>query len=228
MQRLQDKHCILSTSPKVAFPLPPLIARLAQREEEQRGRHVSSSSESSLSSSISSMTIPVPGSVHSPPNLRLTGVEKTGLGSVLGWEGQEARGKGMAGIRGFVRHQGLVALYAEHTQLGEEMLPCGRPKWVIFRYWSRRPTADADRDQTLGEFVECLCDATATEERCDTEGCDTPRGRHCRSWSCGGVRVRATIRDNADTLDGGDDVWIWQTCSVCGKKTERLKMDNGT
>jgi 1-phosphatidylinositol-3-phosphate 5-kinase len=181
-----------------------------------------------MSSSIYSTTIPVTGSVQGPANVRLTGVEKTGLGSVLGWEGREIRGRGMAGIRGFVRHQGLVILYAEYTQTGEETHPCGRPRWVAYRYWSRNPAADADRDQTLGEFVEHSCDLAAMEEHCETEGCQIPRGRHGMSWTCGGVRVSATIKDDADLPDGGDDVEMWQTCAICGKMTTHAKMDSGT
>lgn len=228
IRRIQDRYCILSTSPKVIFPLPPLIVRLSQREEAQReGGHVSSSGGSSLTRRGSSTPIPVPGSAQGPPNLRLTGVEKTGLGSVLGWEGREARGAGMAGIRSFVRHQGLVVLYAEHTQVGEDMSLCGRPRWVAFRYWSRRPIEDADPDQTLGEFIERSCDVATTEGRCEMEGCDQLRARHCMSWICGGVRIRATIKESAEHVDE-DDIELWQVCGVCGKSTKRTKMDDGT
>ena len=230
LRRIQDQNCILSASPKLIFPPPPLVARLAQREESQRyDGHLYSSSGSSLSHRGPSMPVSVPGFAQGPPTSRLTGVEKTGLGSILGWEGREARGRGMASVRSFVRHQGLVVLYAEHTQIGEEMHLCGRPRWVAFRYWSRRPAVDADRDQMLGEFVERLCDVAAMEKRCETEGCNQPRHRHHMSWTCGGLRVKATVKDNpSDNPDGGDAIEMWQTCGVCRKMTKQAKMNDGT
>ena len=290
VRRVRDRRrCVLSTSPNVVFPLPVLVARLAKREEEQRGRQPwFDSLESSVEGSIASPTAFLPGSgsgsvsgsgsgsgsasasasafasasasasgsVHGPPTLRLTGVEKTGLGSVLGWEGQEARGRGMAGVRSFVRHQGLVVLYAVYKPVvGGEMRVCGRPRWVTVRYWARKDAVDAESDQTVGEFVERVCrgvggttgtgtgtgaaSASATEtggERCETEGCDVPRSVHCVSWACGGVRVRATVKEDADAAEGGDDgdddddvrIRIWQTCAVCGRMTERVEMDCGT
>lgn len=48
------------------------------------------------------------------PGLRLKGDERVGMSSILGWEGRDSGGKGMAGVRGFVRQQEfsvLISLY---------------------------------------------------------------------------------------------------------------------
>ncbi|KAF8584543.1 hypothetical protein K439DRAFT_1633470 [Ramaria rubella] len=230
IRRIQAQHCILSTSPKVIFPPPPIVARLAQREDRLKsGSHASFSSGSSLASSTSSMTIPIPGSLsHGPPSLRLTGVDKTGLGSVLGWENREARGRGMTGIKGFVRHQGLTILYSERVAAGEELYPCGRPRTLTYRYWARTSTTDADRDRTLGEVIERSCETAAMEEVCDREGCGKPRKKHRLSWICGGVKVEGAVTESMGGSGSNDGVEIWQTCAMCSKMTERVEMDDET
>lgn len=230
VRQIQDPYCVLSTSTNVTFPPPPLILQLAQREVELGRQGQSSSSGSSLTNSMSSAAPAVPTSPSGPPNLRLTGVEKTGLGSVLGWEGCEARGRGMAGVGGFIRHQGLTVLYAEHVASGEPERTvkwCSRPRLVTFRYWSRTRTVDADRDRTLGEMVEVMCGVTA-EEPCEREGCDKLRGRHIMSWTCAGVRVGGDVKADVGDAGDGTDVSMWQTCAVCGKNTHRTTMTHGT
>ncbi|KAL0948446.1 hypothetical protein HGRIS_011019 [Hohenbuehelia grisea] len=49
------------------------------------------------------------------PDRRLKGDERTALTSILGWEGKESKGKGMAGLTGFVRQQGFSVLSSYHV-----------------------------------------------------------------------------------------------------------------
>ncbi|KAF8509764.1 hypothetical protein BU17DRAFT_55907 [Hysterangium stoloniferum] len=228
VRRVQDRRCILSTSPRIVFPPPRIIVLFAQREEELKlSGHVEANSESSLASSTASVTLSPPNSLGGTPTLRLTGIDKTALSSVLGWESREARGKGMTGVKGFVRHQGLTVLYVEHVVIGEEKRTCGRPKWITYRYWSRYSSVDATADRPIGEFVEYACDKTVIQEHCELEGCEKLRGEHSINWTCSGVNVMCTSKESAGS--GSDDgIDVWQSCGVCGKSTEPEPMSDGT
>ncbi|KIJ54686.1 hypothetical protein M422DRAFT_24592 [Sphaerobolus stellatus SS14] len=232
VRRLQDKRCILTTSPNVSFPVPSLIDRLARREEEQKlGGHTLTTSESSLESSASSyaitLTTATTAGSSSPPALKLNGIEKTALGSVLGWENRDARGKGMASIRGFIRLQGLTVLYEEHVETSDGRRVCSRPKLVSYRFWARSSSVDAERDQTLGEVVERFCEPVLAEKTCEIETCCEPRDKHAVSWTCGGVQVEATVNQAGNGTADNDDIMIWQSCAVCLKETEVKKMEEG-
>jgi 1-phosphatidylinositol-3-phosphate 5-kinase len=230
VRRIQDQRWILSTSPRTVFPPPRVIVFLAQREEEQRltvAEHAEIDSESTHSSSTSSVATSTPHVSGGASHLRLTGVDKTALGSVLGWESREARGKGMIGVKGFVRHQGLTVLYAEKVMIGGEKHICSRPMWITYRYWSRYDTPDASADQSIGEFIERACDKTVVQERCEIEGCGKLRGEHSMSWTCGGVNVTCSLSENAGS-GPEESIDVWQSCAVCGKSTEHESMNDGT
>lgn len=101
---ITDEHSVYSTSPAVHFPPPSLLVRLAEREKQ----------------------MPAPAAVTSSPpmleKIRLTGEDKAGLTSLLGWNPSfgshsesEDPSKIFAGFDAFVRHQGITVLYAEHV-----------------------------------------------------------------------------------------------------------------
>ena len=56
------------------------------------------------------------------PGRKLLGDERVSLSSLLGWEGRESRGRGMAGLLGFVKHQGITLLYAEYVPSKMELV----------------------------------------------------------------------------------------------------------
>ena len=76
---------------------------------------------SSILSTSAGITFPPPGIITAlaekekdSPDRKLFGFEKVQLHSLLGWEGRESRGRGMGGLSGFFRHQGISVLYAEY------------------------------------------------------------------------------------------------------------------
>ncbi|TDL16767.1 hypothetical protein BD410DRAFT_611881 [Rickenella mellea] len=107
-------------------------------------------------SPLSSVHIPLPRLIVSlaekevkEPGRKVSGEEKAGLGSLLGWgdvsgggggggrdgregrdgRGKEGRGRGMYGLDAFARHQGLTVLYAEYGPApAPASLPASPPK----------------------------------------------------------------------------------------------------
>ncbi|KAG8928069.1 hypothetical protein FRC02_007402 [Tulasnella sp. 418] len=99
--KITNDQAVLSTSPGIKFPPPSLIRRLAERE-------ASSSTKSKF---------------------RLTGDEKAGLTSILGWHdpSEHKNGNGEVPNTGividtgmFIKHQRLTVLYAEHVPAADE------------------------------------------------------------------------------------------------------------
>jgi 1-phosphatidylinositol-3-phosphate 5-kinase len=132
---IQHSSSLLSTSPGIVFPAPSLIVDLAEKERKD-------------------------------PQRRLKGDERAGLGSLLGWdkEGKE-KGKAMAGLQGFLRHQAFSVLVSYHVLSAEStekdregdkdkdkeppgsssyvhpvkpylFTICGRPRWRTMGYYS--------------------------------------------------------------------------------------------
>ncbi|TFK21691.1 hypothetical protein FA15DRAFT_672317 [Coprinopsis marcescibilis] len=94
LKRVEESRGSLSTSPGVNFDPPLLLLQLGKKEEE---------------------IVQQPNNSGKKRKLNLKGDEKVGLGSILGWDGREARGKGMVGVVGFVRQQEISVLYSSHT-----------------------------------------------------------------------------------------------------------------
>ncbi|KZT01952.1 uncharacterized protein LAESUDRAFT_662877 [Laetiporus sulphureus 93-53] len=182
------------------------------------------------------------------PDRRLTADEKAALKSLLGWECKESLGRGMVGMSGFVRQQGISLLYSAHVPLplitpqpptpvgtassSSAVVPprltaCGnRMTWVTYRYYRR----GAEADESLGEVISRLC-ATA-EEPCNQPGCQFLQGDHDLRWIHGGVRIVATVNllssSAKDSSPEDDAVLMWESCAVCGRETRREHMSDGT
>ncbi|KAI0922409.1 hypothetical protein AcV7_005948 [Taiwanofungus camphoratus] len=182
------------------------------------------------------------------PSLRLAGDEKAALSSIMGWEGKATQGRGMTGMSGFVRQQGLSVLYSQHVPLplvasqpptSSSLTPpsssamltsprfaaCGnRRKWVTYRYYDRRA------DESLGEMITRLC--CAGEDPCDKPGCQFKRADHDLRWIHAGVRIVATVSlpsTSKDASAAADDVvQLWERCAVCGVESSKQKMLDGT
>ncbi|KAG2002409.1 1-phosphatidylinositol-3-phosphate 5-kinase [Coprinopsis cinerea AmutBmut pab1-1] len=173
------------------------------------------------------------------PKRRLKGDEKVGLGSILGWDGREARGRGMSGITGFVRQQEISILYSSHTPpappavvppAAEENslttpatrsnLPqsglklCGRPHWVTYQFFSRDPSSDQTLGNALSDFI-----ATA-DLPCERSGCPYKRGQHELRLIHGGTQVVVRI-DSSKPSENPEGIESWETCAVCQASTPR-------
>ncbi|KAL1729012.1 hypothetical protein EV714DRAFT_274120 [Schizophyllum commune] len=227
IKRLEEARTLLSTSVGVKYPLPPLMVALAKEEEKVPGR-------------------------------KLRGDERTGLFSLLGWEGKDSQGRAMAGITGFVRHQSfpvLASLYipaADSPQIpqGEDAIsaatkenttsfvPCDRPRWVTYRYYSHD-----ERDMSLGEMLEDL--VSDADELCVRQGCGLARGKHQQRYIHGGVQIAVDLEEPSEPQDGVEQtkdveekieeedadevlrIQTWVRCSVCKAESPKKVVSEG-
>ncbi|KAI9439217.1 hypothetical protein H4582DRAFT_2119766 [Lactarius indigo] len=199
-----------------------------------------------------------PGLVISPPKLlmrlaelekanptrRLTGDERSGLTSILGWEGKKAALRGsMTGTVGFLRQQQLSLLYSEYVydpDLASQSSANGSPikfvdaelkphthsgarvRWVTYMYYG-------DCDQSLGDTITSMC--SRAEEPCSQPACKALQGRHMRSWTHGGICVTAKTEPQVPFASPdvrSREMEMWQSCKVCQESTARCNMSDGT
>lgn len=220
VHRLRESTCVLSTSLRVHFSPPSLLRQLASREEEQKSLQAISSVGSSTSSSISSATVTTNGST------KITGIERAGLTSIIGWEGRESRGKGMCSIKGFIRQQNLTLLYRKHLRIGSFDRLCGKPSYITYQYYSQSTEDDADIDFTLGQLIESLCDKELLAKRCPMEHCEGLLQDHVHSWTCDDVIIEGHLSKNEDLdIDMAKDIIAWQSCHVCKQETSPKTID---
>ena len=217
LNHIEESKGMLSTSPGLVFPPPPLLVRLAESEKEH-------------------------------PSRRLTGEERTGLTSILGWEGKKAAGRGnLINTAAFLRQQQLSLLYSEHVYgpdltsqssadgtlskpVGGEprqrmYVHCGAPvQWLTYVYY-----ASGNHDRSLGDMVTSMC--VRADEPCVQPGCKARRRQHEQRWIHGGIRVvvQTEARDPSASPDvHSEDIEMWQSCKICRKSTEQCKMSDGT
>jgi 1-phosphatidylinositol-3-phosphate 5-kinase len=182
------------------------------------------------------------------PGRRLTGEERTGLTSILGWEGKKAAGRGnLISTAAFLRQQQLSLLYSEHVYDSDKMsqtsadgtlnksvegeskrhtyVHCGIPvRWLTYEYY-----ASGNHDRSLGDMITSIC--VRADESCPQVGCKSPRRLHEQRWIHGGIRVVAQTeaRDPSASPDlHSEDIEMWQSCKICRKSTPQCKMSDGT
>ncbi|KAI9060832.1 hypothetical protein FKP32DRAFT_1632308 [Trametes sanguinea] len=219
VRRIDSWKDLLSTTPGVAFSPPRFLLDIAEQERKN-------------------------------PSRRLAGDEKAALTSLLGWQGKESLMRGMVGMSGFVRHQGFSVLYSEHvpgassivsqpptpgnsTASSEIQFPlriaCGghRRRWLHFRYYQQH---GRQWDETLGEAVIRWC--MTAEDPCIHPDCRFQRSEHDMRWIHGGVRLIATVSlpnpGDSASLTKDDAIYMWHSCSVCGKESHKEVMHDGT
>ena len=195
-----------------------------------------------------SLLVSLSESEKANPTRRLTGEERTGLMSILGWEGKKAAGRGnMTNTAGFLRQQQLSLLYSEHVygsdstsqastdgtvnkSIEGEHKPhtyvhCGtRVQWITYVYY-----ASGSHDRSLGDMITSTC--MHADELCSQPGCKSFKRQHERRWIHGGTRVIAQTeaRDPSTSLPvHSEEIEMWQSCKICRKSTARCKMSDGT
>ena len=238
---------------------PPSPAALTPREPSpnrafRTALHLIEDSKGLLSAS--------PGLVFPPPQLlvhlaesekehpsrRLSGEERTGLTSILGWEGKKAAGRGnLISTAAFLQQQQLSLLYSEHIYgpnhmsqapangtsnkpVGEEpkqrtYVHCGTPvQWLTYVYY-----ASGNHDQSLGGMITSMC--VLADRPCAQPGCKARRRQHERRWIHGGIRVVAQTEAWGPSTSPdvrSEDIEMWQSCRICRKSTKQCKMSDGT
>jgi 1-phosphatidylinositol-3-phosphate 5-kinase len=182
------------------------------------------------------------------PSRHLSGEERTGLTSILGWEGKKAARRGnLISTAAFLRQQQLSLLYSEHVYgpdqasqasadgtlnkpVGGEpkqrtYVHCGPPvQWLTYVYY-----ASGNHDRSLGDMITSMC--VRADEPCAQSGCKARRRQHERRWIHGGIRVvvQTEARDPSASPDVHlEDIEMWQSCKICRKSTEKCKMSDGT
>ncbi|KAJ7597066.1 hypothetical protein C8J56DRAFT_919078 [Mycena floridula] len=172
------------------------------------------------------------------PNMRLKGDERTGLTTILGWDGKDSQGKGMSGLLGFVRQQEISVLVSNHLPLPSiseipsvssaasverqrhRYATCGNPKWVTFRYYKDKVC--------LGEYIEGM--VKTAETKCGLS-CTKNRGNHEMRYMHGEIRLVVTV--NSDSKPSTDTeirpvIEVWMSCSTCEARSERSAMSDAT
>ncbi len=177
------------------------------------------------------------------PTRRLTGDERTGLTSILGWEGKKAAVRGsMTGTIGFLRQQQLSLLYSEYVYdpdrasqssadgspikfVDAELKPHthsgARVRWVTYMYYG-------DGDQSLGDMITSTCSRAA--EPCPQPACKALQG-HERRWTHGGICVTARTEPQVPFASPdvrSQEIEMWQSCKICQESTARCSMSDGT
>ena len=127
---------------------------------------------------------------------------------------------------------------------------CDRPRLITYQYYrwtcsqqSNRPSSLAPQtqsDRSLGEMIESLCVAEGLlQNKCSKPGCASERCKHRRLWIHGGLRISSEVQDEVEgegsgtgvsnlSLGSGGAIYMWASCSVCKKETEKKKMADGT
>jgi len=193
----------------------------------------------------------------SDPTRRLNPDERIRLHYLLGWEGRDAQGTGMVGIRGFVRQQEFCILYSEHV------LPTSATREPsVTSTISEAPTANSTSssltsvpEQLPPAPVPMLCGgrrrwmrfryysreggadktlggmimrmATTAEDQCGNAGCQSKRSQHELRLIHTGTRVTVNINPLEEVVDG-ERIDMWQSCVECSAKTGTVKMSDGT
>ncbi|EGN97566.1 hypothetical protein SERLA73DRAFT_161549 [Serpula lacrymans var. lacrymans S7.3] len=215
LRRIEKYKALLSTSPGVSSSVSPpsLLTIIAEKEK-------------------------------SNPSRLLQGDEKAGLTTILGWSGRDVRGKGMTGLAGFVRHQEISFLRSEQVPSTSSSTlapasdstipspsatqspsivykPCRKAQWVTFLYYSRHA------DGILGQTIIDWC--SEADKPCYNTACSVKRGAHETRWYHGNLKITVNICSaEVGSKENGDNIVISESCKVCGEKTERVPMSDGT
>lgn len=193
----------------------------------------------------------------SNPTRKLSPDERIRLRYLLGWEGCDAQGKGMVGIRGFVRQQEFRALYSEHvlptSVVRAPSVASTDPETSTAN--SQSSSLTSAPDQPSSPPVPALCGgrrrwmgfryysredgadktlggmimrmATTAEDHCGNTGCQSKRSQHELHFIHGGTRVVVNIIPLEEVVDK-ERIGMWQSCVECCAKTETVKMSDGT
>lgn len=223
----QVTHDILSTSPRVSFPPPALVARLAERERD---------AEKLPLASIAAGSIPATAEKAKPMTH-----EKVGLTSVVGWSGAESLGH-LGGTNGFLRHQVFTALYSETVSIvqptpsasslssktaatdqestsASTILYCTKPSWRSYHYFSR------DADICLGDLIRQISNGAA--ENCGNFFCGQRRADHDLHWIHSQFDIIAQRSEDSGS-EAEEDVAAWIECTACETETERKTVTDAT
>ena len=201
VSRIENCKSLLSTSFDVSFPPPEILLNLAQYEEQDSAR-------------------------------RSRGKDRCALTTLLGWDPRDCTGKGMSGLIGFVRHQCLSVLVSryvhQNSPAGDEgprvkplRLSCGRPRWKTFWYYAK----GTQRDHTLGEVIVDF--SSIFSLACDEPGCTAKCGEHRIKFTHGKTCVEVSFSPKEGQESKGG-VWMWNSCVVCGAKSNPKEMSDGT
>ncbi|KAJ6632234.1 hypothetical protein B0H10DRAFT_2206622 [Mycena sp. CBHHK59/15] len=147
------------------------------------------------------------------PGRRLTGDEKAGLTSILGWDLREReRGRAMCGAGGFARMQELSVLRSRHVpgaplevsaavEPERVFVPCDRPHWTTYRYYAR--DGDCGEDRGLGEVVKDM--SAGALEPCPRPGCAFKQGEHEMRLVHGGIRIVVGVEADVKEKEEKED-----------------------
>ncbi|KAI9091886.1 hypothetical protein DFS34DRAFT_634485 [Phlyctochytrium arcticum] len=210
------EQTILSASPHVKFPLPYLLARLKDEDQQIMSLHKKFAADR-----------PLPESA--PDSKDAIGAEEREyileiLEQSSGWLSSiETR----AGINNLLEnavnlspfgHQSIVVLYS--NVCASTSVPCQAPEQHLIEYY--RGT-----DMTLGQYLEELC--LNSEYLCPAKLCDRKMLLHFRSYAHGQGRVNVVIEEFKAPVPGMEDtILMWSFCKLCDQVTPVVPMSDET
>jgi 1-phosphatidylinositol-3-phosphate 5-kinase len=82
-------------------------------------------------------------------------------------------------------------------------------------------------DASLGETIAEL--VSGSQNPCDSVACQFKRREHELRLAHGGVRIVVNVDAlEKGEIEKGNTVDVWESCKVCGAKTLRSQMSDGT
>ena len=162
------------------------------------------------------------------------GKDQCALMTLLGWDSKENMGKGMTGLLGFTHHQCLLVLVSwqirqvQNPPAGEEphekskpsWFSCGRQRWKTFSYYSK----GSQRELLLGEVIADF--SSIFSLACDEAGCTFKCGEHHLKFTHGKGCVEVSFSAKDQSQGGG--MVMWNSCAICGAKSDSKAMSDGT
>ncbi|EPQ53029.1 hypothetical protein GLOTRDRAFT_139979 [Gloeophyllum trabeum ATCC 11539] len=235
LEQLKLVRELLTTSPGIPLPPPHLLVILAEKEKQDRGRRLTGEERAGLNSL-----------------LLWEGKDPNGKGpKVLSGLSLFVRHQDFSTL--YSEHvPSIVPLPDSRASSSSSQLSpppsassrksspssglpppphfsqCSGRHWMMYVYNNWDSASMGDR--RLGETIEEL--VSSADEMCLKPGCIFKKGDHERRWIHNGTRVRVKVDADDSDPDRKDppeeDVGMWLSCALCGRRTGKVRMSDGT
>ncbi|RDB21822.1 hypothetical protein Hypma_010794 [Hypsizygus marmoreus] len=247
LAQIQESSAFLSTSPGVIFPAPTPILDLAQSEKlveakgdnSQRrlrgderaglasvlgweGRENMGNGMKGIPGFVKHQGISVLRSQHIPSETTSSTISTSPPAVASELEAAALAGGSLLPVAG-----------PSSVPACKPYMVCGRAEWKTYKYYS----SDPEEDVMLGGAVDEMVLEAA--KPCAQAGCRFKKGEHEVRLIHGGVRIAVDIvsdersekekeKEKEDDERDGDRIDVWESCLVCGAKSKRNPISDGT
>lgn len=222
--RIEDFQGLLSTTPGIVFPPPPLLRSIAEKEDSDPTHRLNPDERIRLRYLLGweGRDAQAKGMVGIRGFVRHQ--EFCALYSEHVLSTPIARAPSVTSTNSEASTATPSSLTGTSEQPAPVLVPTlcgGRRRWMRFRYYSREDGAD----KTLGAMIMRM--ATTAEDQCGNAGCQSKRGQHELDFIHGGTRVTVNVITLEEAVDE-ERVDMWQSCVECSSRTKVVKMSDGT